>query len=177
MKQDEDESASDEDEEEDSDDEDGKYWIQVWTTVFVPVAAHAPISAHPSKFEIVSHKIINHIPISITQEGLDVYLLVFWVDPCKNIEMNKRPPLWTLLSALGSYWNDYGIWDFWVPQFEGKKSLFPSKQPSTNAILCFCVQKETISPRSKISIQIPTFRKFPHFFLSCFWPFPLLPPH
>ena len=25
----------------------------------------------------------------------------------KNIEMNKRPPLMTLLSALGSYWNEY----------------------------------------------------------------------
>ena len=26
----------------------------------------------------------------------------------KNIEINKRPPLMTLLSALGSYWNEYG---------------------------------------------------------------------
>ena len=36
------------------------------TTVLVSIAAHAPVSAHPSKFEIVSHKVINHIPISIS---------------------------------------------------------------------------------------------------------------
>ena len=52
---------------------------------FVPVAAHAPISANPSNFEIISHKIIkiiNHIPISISQEGLAMYLR--GIDPCKK---------------------------------------------------------------------------------------------
>ena len=78
-------------------------------TIFVPIAAHAPRSAHPSNFETVSHKLVNHIPISISQEGLDVYLWGFGVDSCKNIEINKRPPLMTLLSALGTYWNEYSI--------------------------------------------------------------------
>ena len=30
------------------------------------------------------------------------------VDPCKNIKINKRPPIVTLLSTLGNYWNEYG---------------------------------------------------------------------
>ena len=31
----------------------------------------------------------------------------------KNIEMNKRPPLTTLLSAMGCYWNKYSISKWW----------------------------------------------------------------
>ena len=78
-------------------------------TIFVPIAAHTPISAHPSNFETRSHEIIKHIPMFISQEGLGMYLWGFWgVDSRKNIEMNKRTPLMTLLSALGSYWNEYG---------------------------------------------------------------------
>ena len=37
---------------------------------------------------------------------------VFGLMLAKNIEMDKRPPLMTLLSALGSYWNEYGVL-FW----------------------------------------------------------------
>ena len=36
-----------------------------------------------------------------------------WVDPCRNIEMDKRrkrPPLMTLLSAVGTYWNEYSTY-------------------------------------------------------------------
>ena len=84
-------------------------------TVFLPIAAHAPIRAHSSNFEIISHKIINHIHISISQEGPNVYLCFFlfcFASPPpwslqKNIEMNKCPPLMTLLSTLGTYWNKY----------------------------------------------------------------------
>ena len=34
-------------------------------TVSVLIAAHVPISAHPSYFEVINHKIINHLPRSI----------------------------------------------------------------------------------------------------------------
>ena len=50
-----------------------------YITVFVPIAAHASISAHPSNFEIISHKLVNHILLSISQDGLDVYLWGFGV--------------------------------------------------------------------------------------------------
>ena len=33
---------------------------------------------------------------------------VFWLILAKNIEIDKRPPLLTLVSAMGSYWNEYG---------------------------------------------------------------------
>ena len=31
----------------------------------------------------------------------------------KNIKIYKRPPLMTLLGALGAYWNEYGNLCFW----------------------------------------------------------------
>ena len=35
------------------------------------------------------------------------------VDLCKkNIKLNKRPPLMTLLNALGAYWNGYSTLSF-----------------------------------------------------------------
>ena len=34
-------------------------------TIFVLIAAHVHISAHPSYFEVISHKMINHLPRSI----------------------------------------------------------------------------------------------------------------
>ena len=34
-------------------------------TVFILIAAHAPISTHPSYFEVINHKIINHLPRSV----------------------------------------------------------------------------------------------------------------
>ena len=61
-------------------------------TAFVLIAAHAPISAHPSHFEIISHKIINHLPIFISQAGLDNVYLFFGLILVKNIEINKRLP-------------------------------------------------------------------------------------
>ena len=33
---------------------------------------------------------------------------VFGLILAKSIEMDKRPPLMTLLSGLGFYWNEYG---------------------------------------------------------------------
>ena len=52
------------------------FWVQVHSdtfmdvglnsvTVFILIAAHAPISAHPSYFEVMHHKIINQLPRSI----------------------------------------------------------------------------------------------------------------
>ena len=32
------------------------------TTIFVLIAAHAPISAYPPYFEVINHRIINHLP-------------------------------------------------------------------------------------------------------------------
>ena len=58
-------------------------------TVIVPIVAHAIINAHPSKFEFMENKIINHLPISIGQEGLHGHV---WggegqvVDLCKNMK-------------------------------------------------------------------------------------------
>ena len=34
-------------------------------TLFVPLAGHAPISAHVSYFEVINHNIINHLSISV----------------------------------------------------------------------------------------------------------------
>ena len=47
------------------------------------------ISTHPTNFEIISHRIINPIPISISQEGLDVYLwgVGSWLILAKNVNV------------------------------------------------------------------------------------------
>ena len=62
-----------------------------WCTVFVLIAAHAPISTHPSNFEIISHKIV---PFTHFQSRVGVNIIL-WVDLGwslqKNIEINKRP--------------------------------------------------------------------------------------
>ena len=84
--------------------------IPATCTIFIPITAHAPISTHPSNSEIISHKLVNHILISISQGGVWTCIYgVFGFDSCKNIEMNRSPPLMTLLSALGAYWNGTGI--------------------------------------------------------------------
>ena len=40
------------------------------STVFVLIAAHAPISTHPSYFEVMHHKIINQLPRSIHKANI-----------------------------------------------------------------------------------------------------------
>ena len=51
--------------------------------IFVPVVANAPISAHPSNFEIISHKITNHRGSGRVYGG---------VGPCKKYEIDLCPP-------------------------------------------------------------------------------------
>ena len=40
------------------------------STVFVLIAAHAPISTHPSYFETINQKMINHLPRSIHETNI-----------------------------------------------------------------------------------------------------------
>ena len=79
-----------------------------------------PIRAHPSYFEVISHKIINHLPRSSHKACIRVQYdwELAWKWPkssifesilSTNIEINKRPPKMIYLSALGPYWNEYGV--------------------------------------------------------------------
>ena len=90
-------------------------------TVFILIAAHAPISANPSYFEGINHKIINQLHRSIHEANilsstwLEISLKMtksytFGLIFVSNIETNKCPPEMTYLSALGAFWNEYGNW-------------------------------------------------------------------
>ena len=94
-------------------------WRYLLSTVFIPIAAHAPLSTHPSYFEVINHKLINHLPRFVhwayipTSIWLGIcmnmaQIIHFWIKPSNNIETNKCPPKMIYLSALGAYWNEYG---------------------------------------------------------------------
>ena len=42
-----------------------RYCISIRPTLCILMAAHASISAHPSYFEVINYKIINHLPRSV----------------------------------------------------------------------------------------------------------------
>ena len=92
-----------------------------WVTVFVLIAAHARVSAHPSYFVVT-----NHLPKSIHETNIlsSIWLGIslkmaqiinFWVDPCNKYWNNKRTPEMTYLRALGAYWNEYGTFYIGAP--------------------------------------------------------------
>ena len=71
-------------------------------------------------FEVINHKIINHLPRSIIKFRCipsSVYLVIslklaksfsFGSILATNSEANKGPPKMIYLSTLGAYWNEYG---------------------------------------------------------------------
>ena len=70
-----------------------RMWHKYKDIVFILIAAHDPIRAHPSYFEVINHKIINCLPRSIHEAyilslvWLGISLKIakifnFWVDPC-----------------------------------------------------------------------------------------------
>ena len=74
---------------------------------------HVPISAHPSYFEAINHKIVNHLHRSIHETNifrsmwlginLKMTKILNFRVLATNIETNKRPPEITNLSALDAY--------------------------------------------------------------------------
>ena len=40
-------------------------WKYHGSTIFILIAAHAPISTHVSYFEVINHNMINHLPRSV----------------------------------------------------------------------------------------------------------------
>ena len=69
-------------------------------TVFVPITALAPISAHPSYFEVINHNIINCLPRSIhwayipSSIWLGICLKMAKIIHFKDIETNSAHPEW-----------------------------------------------------------------------------------